>query len=200
MTGEPSIAETRDRKDCAAQRVSKTAKRLFYQRGIRAVGVEEIVNQAGVTKPSLYRSFGSKDDLIVRTLEERFDHSLAWLDDLEARLPDDPLGQLRAIIAGIAEQATNPLYRGCPITNAAVEFPDGDHPARRLALRYKIAMRARLLHIVERLPVDQPDLLTDGLLLLFEGARASRHTSCARGPAASLRRVAEAMLDSFLPA
>jgi AcrR family transcriptional regulator len=200
MTGEPSIAGQRDRKDCAAQRVSKTAKRLFYQRGIRAVSVEEIVTQAGVTKPSLYRSFGSKDDLIVRTLEERFDQSMIWLDDVAARLPDDPLGQVRAIIEGIAEQAINPLDRGCPITNAAVEFPDCDHPARRIALQYKIAVRVRLLHLVERLPVEQPDLLTDGLLLLFEGARASRHTSGTHGPAASLGKVAEALLKSFLAA
>jgi AcrR family transcriptional regulator len=198
VTGEPTIAGDAGRRPRAADRVSRTARKLFYERGIRAVGVEEIVARAGVTKPSLYRSFASKDDLVATCLQARFDHMMAWWDALERHLPDDPIGQTRTIIATVAEQTSAPVYRGCAVTNAAVEFPEADHPARRIALQYKIAMRGRLLRLIERLPVGTPDLLTDGLILLFEGARASRHTSGARGPAASVQLVANALLDSFL--
>ncbi|HLZ79504.1 MAG TPA: TetR/AcrR family transcriptional regulator, partial [Sphingomonas sp.] len=65
---------------------------------------------------------------------------------------------------------------------------------------YKRAMRARLMALVERLPVDRPALLADGLILLFEGARGARHTSGTHGPAASMRAVADILLDAFLPA
>lgn len=196
--GEPRIAGDIEPKSRAAERVSRTARKLFYERGIRAVGVEEIVAEAGVTKPSLYRSFASKDELVASCLQARFDQVMTWWDALENRLPDDPLGQVRAIIATVAEQTAKPVSRGCGITNAAVEFPEADHPAHRIAQQYKIAMRGRLLRLVERLPVERPALLTDGLILLFEGARASRHTSGARGPAASVRQVADALLDSFV--
>ncbi len=64
-----SVVSEREPLKGAAQRVFEAARDLFYQRGIRAVGVEEIVCEAGVTKPSLYRNFASKDDLVVACLE-----------------------------------------------------------------------------------------------------------------------------------
>ena len=183
-----------------ADRLSRTARRLFYERGIRAVGVEEIVAEAGVTKPSLYRSFSSKDALVADCLQARFDRIMRWWDDLEARLPGDPLGQLRTLIAEVADDASAPFHRGCALTNAAVEFPEPGHPARMIAEAYKHAMRARLMALVEQLPVARPALLADGLILLFEGARATRHTSGTHGPVASMQGVADALLDAFLPA
>ncbi len=200
MAGEHNSPPAGAARRCAADRVSRTARRLFYERGIRAVGVEEIVTEAGVTKPSLYRSFSSKDALVVDCLQTRFDRIMEWWDDLDARFPDDPLGQLRTLIAEIADEALSPFYRGCAVTNAAVEFPEPDHPARLIAETYKRVMRVRLIALVQRLPVDRPCLLADGLILLFEGARAARHTSGTHGPAASMRAVADTLLDAFLPA
>ena len=202
MQREPKIAEmtssTCSPRSRAADRLSLTARRLFYRRGIRAVGVEEIVTEAGVTKPSLYRSFSSKDALVAQCLQDRFDRIMAWWNDLEQRFPDDPLARLRTLIAEVADEALSPLHRGCAITNAAVEFPEPDHPARAIAEHYKRAMRARLQTLAERLPVRQPALLTDGLILLFEGARAARHTSGPQGPAASMQAAAEALLDALV--
>lgn len=200
MAGEHSRPPAGAERRRAADRVSRTARRLFYERGIRAVGVEEIVAEAGVTKPSLYRSFSSKDALVVTCLQDRFDRIMGWWDDLEARLPNDPLGQLRTLIGEVADEASSPFHRGCAVTNAAVEFPEPGHPARRIAETYKQAMRARLMALVQRLPVDRPELLADGLILLFEGARAARHTSGTHGPVASMRGVADTLLDAFLHA
>lgn len=184
----------------ASERVSRTARRLFYRRGIRAVGVEEIVAEAGVTKPSLYRSFSSKDALIANCLQVRFDRIMGWWDDLELRTPGDPLARLRTLISEVARETRSPTHRGCALTNAAVEFPEPGHPARTIAESYKGAMRVRLIALVEQLPVPEPVLLADGIILLFEGARASRHTSGAQGPAASMEAVANALLDAFLAA
>ncbi len=184
----------------AAERVSRTARRLFYRRGIRAVGVEEIVAEAGVTKPSLYRSFSSKDALVVNCLQIRFERIMGWWDDLDQRIPHDPLARLRALVNEVAEETRAPRHRGCAITNAAVEFPEQGHPARLIAESYKRTIRTRLMTLVEQVPVSNPILLADGLILLFEGARASRHTSGVQGPSASMETVANLLLDVFLAA
>jgi AcrR family transcriptional regulator len=198
IAGNCSLSKTSSPRLCMADRLSHTARRLFYRRGIRAVGVEEIAAEAGVTKPSLYRSFSSKDALVVSCLQDRFDRIMAWWDDLEDRLPGDSLAQLRTLIAEVADETSSPFHRGCVVTNAAVEFPEPGHPARLIAESYKRVMRERLLTLIQRLPVDQPALLTDGLALLFEGARATRHTSGNEGPAASMKATADALLGAFL--
>ncbi len=154
--------------------------------------------EAGVTKPSLYRNFSSKDALVVNCLQIRFDQIMAWWDDLDRRIPDDPLDRLRTLVNEVAEESRAPHHRGCVITNAAVEFPEPGHPARLIAESYKRTIRARLVALVEQIPVSNPALLADGLILLFEGARACRHTSGVQGPSASMETVANALLDAFL--
>src|SRR3954471_23494882 len=84
-------------KKTAATRVFEAARELFYHRGIRAVGVDEIVAQAGVTKPSLYRAFASKDDLVAACLEESAREGREALDAVVAETPD-PREQLRGIV------------------------------------------------------------------------------------------------------
>src|SRR5438552_3447449 len=81
----------------ARDRVFTAAADLFYRKGIHAVGVEEIVREAGVAKISLYRSFASKDDLVVAYLGERSRAFLEAWDDAFDRYRDAPLQQLRAI-------------------------------------------------------------------------------------------------------
>lgn len=182
----------------AADRVSEAADRLFYARGIRAVGVDEIVAQAGVTKPSLYRRFGSKDELVVACLEARFVDIMTEIDELEAAHVDDPRALVHAIMVSAASDVAQEGYRGCAVTNAAVEFPEIDHPTRLVALHLKERLRVRMVGIIRRLPTRRPELLTDGLLLLLEGAKASRHTSCGAGPAGALLPAVEALLAGFL--
>ena len=203
MKREPDIAGREARPPArgrAGDRVSEAANRLFYERGIRAVGIEEIVAEAGVTKPSLYRSYASKDALVCACLKARFDEIMAKIDAAEAAHSGDPLGAIRAIIASGAADLADPAYRGCPITNAAVEFPEPDHPARLIALDFKRMKRERLGGMIARLPTSDPEGLTDSLSLLFEGAYAIRHTSCINGPARALERAANALLDGFLNA
>jgi AcrR family transcriptional regulator len=199
MPGERDIAQAiAPPKPCAADRVSAAADRLFYERGIRAVGVEEIVATAGVTKPSLYRRYPSKDALVAACLETRFAQAIADIDAIAARTPDDPAATLRALIAHVAAEMGNDGYRGCALTNAAIEFPEPDHPTRRLALDLKCRKRQRLLAIAERMDTERPDELVDALILLLEGARAISHVAgMALSPAASLTAAADAVLAGF---
>lgn len=182
----------------AADRLCEVATGLFYRRGIRAVGVDEIVNETGVTKPTLYRSFASKDDLVATCVQTQMNRVFANWDAIADRLPDDPLGQIRAIIAAFADDIASPGFRGCPATNAAVEFPEQDHPARTVSWDCKAAMRDRFYCLSHRLAAADPDGLADGLFLLMEGAASSRHTSAIQGPSQALVKSTEMLLVGHL--
>jgi AcrR family transcriptional regulator len=179
----------------ARDRVFEVASDLFRNQGIRAVGVETIVKQAGVAKISLYRSFASKDDLIVAYLESINGAYWANVDQHLAKHGPDPRSQLRAYMAYIAESATTPGYRGCPFINYSAEFPDPSHPGHRVAEANRIEMRRRLVEWTTAMKVAQPAKLADGLLLLIDGAYASSQTlGGAEGPAAALVWAADALI------
>lgn len=182
----------------AANKVSEAAKELFYKHGIRAVGVDEIVSQAGVTKPSLYRTYSSKDELISSCLREHAEESRIRWEQALARAPGDPRAQLSHVLRAFAELAGDAEFRGCPISNAAVEFPDPDHPVHQLSREMKQDSRERILSLVRQLDVSNPEALTDGLILLFEGAASAHQSYGCGGPATALVCSAEALIDSYV--
>ncbi|WP_109127189.1 TetR/AcrR family transcriptional regulator [Dyella sp. C11] len=187
-----------DTKPKAADRIRSTARELFYREGIRAIGVEEIVSRAGVTKPSLYRSYASKDELAAEYLR---DYELAFWQVFEAgkeTYPDDARAQLMAYLEGLAQRATQIGYRGCGLTNAVVEYPGDDHPARKVAEEHKRKFRERLVQLSTAMGAKQPDTLADGLLLLLEGTYASGQMFGPKGPASSLVKVAEQLIDASM--
>lgn len=154
-------------------RILDTASRLFYERGVRAVGVDLVVLEAAVAKTSLYRHFPTKDDLIVAFLEREDLEFWGHWDSVAEQLPDDPAGELDAHMRWIGERLARSNYRGCPQINVAAEFAEQDHPARRVSLRHMHALRGRLLRIAQRMDVAQPDQLAAQLAVLVNGAFVS---------------------------
>jgi len=182
----------------AGERIRETAKQLFYREGIRAVGVDEIVKRAGATKPSLYRSFPSKDQLAAAYLR---DWDRAFWQRFEAAVaahPDDPRAQLRLFLSRLNQRMRQPGYRGCALTNAAIEYPEAGHPARRVAVANKRKLRRRLGQMAVAMGARRPRLLADGLTLLLEGAFASSQLFRDHGPARALGRVADQLIDAAL--
>jgi AcrR family transcriptional regulator len=180
----------------AAERIRATAAELFYQQGIRAIGVEQIVNCAGVTKPSLYRSFASKDELAAAYLH---DYDTLFWQRFEApaeQHPDDPRAQLLAYLDSLSRRASVDGYRGCGLTNAVIEYPDARHPARRVAVASKQRLRQRLLAMCVAMGARAPDELADGLLLLIEGCYASGQVFGKDGPVRSVVAIASSLIDA----
>lgn len=162
----PSAVEVRER-------ILDTACRLFYQHGVRAIGVDMVVEQAGVAKTSLYRHFGTKDDLIAAFLaREDADFWGTW-DSIADRHRDDAAAELDTHLGWIGERVGRTNYRGCPQINVAAEFPELDHPARQVATAHKREMRRRLHDIATRLKARRPDELAGQLTLLINGAFVS---------------------------
>jgi AcrR family transcriptional regulator len=155
------------------EHILSTASSLFYQRGVRAVGVDLVIDQAGVAKTSLYRYFPTKDDLIVAFLErEDVDFWSVW-DEVARRHADDPLGELDAHMRWIGERLARANYRGCPQINVAAEFAESTHPARDVARAHMKALRARLSDIAHRLGAARPHELAAQLAVLVNGAFVS---------------------------
>jgi AcrR family transcriptional regulator len=199
-------AETAERAPRAAERIRRSARDLFYREGIRAIGVDEIVHSAGVTKPSLYRSFGSKDALAALYIS---DYAAEFWSRFEAPAlmhPDDPRAQLIEYLRGLSERATQVCYRGCGMSNAALEYPPtrqpdarlSQHPTRKAAIAEKRKLRQRLRGMARAMGASSPDTLADGLLILIEGTYASGQMFGRDGPARSLVVIAEQLIDASM--
>ncbi len=154
----------------ARERILATASELFYREGIRAIGVDTVVERSGVSKTSLYRLFESKDALIAAFAAERDQSFWAWWDHIEGLHTDDPRALLDALLSGIAERIGRPAYRGCPFLNLATEFPDDNHPGRVVARGNKEEMRARLVVILGKLGAGDPNRVATQIGLIINGA------------------------------
>jgi len=175
-------------------RILETACMLFYQRGVRAVGVDLVVEKAGVAKTSLYRHFGTKDDLVAAFLRREDEDFWGTWDRVAGQHVNDAAAALDAHLEWIGERAGRPNYRGCPQINVAAEFPEIDHPARKVATAHKRQMRKRLRGIAERLDVARPDELAGQLSLLINGAFVSSQIFKPGEATPLLRRAAHALI------
>jgi AcrR family transcriptional regulator len=181
----------------AADKIRRTARELFYRDGIRAVGVDEIVARAGVTKPSLYRTYRSKDDLAVAVLQESDEMFWGYFNEAIDAHPGDARAQLLAFFASLAERSIQKDYRGCALSNAAVEYPQKGHIARATAQNHKSKLRQRLRDKARELGVVNPEGLGDALLLLLEGAYLTTQLFDTGRPSAEVGRAAAALIDAY---
>ncbi|HEV7990860.1 MAG TPA: helix-turn-helix domain-containing protein [Gemmatimonadaceae bacterium] len=164
-----STTESHDVRD----RILITASKLFYARGVRAVGIDLVIDEAHVAKASLYRHFPTKDALIAAFLEREDVEFWSVWDDVANRFRHDPAGELDAHMRWIGRRLARSNYRGCPQINVSAEFSDDAHPARGVARAHMQALRARLTDIAHRLDAARPDELGAQLAVLVNGAFVS---------------------------
>lgn len=195
VSGAECVASRRPARD----RIFETAKELFYQHGIRAVGVDAIAASADATKMTLYRNFPSKDELVAEILREEVKEYWSWWDEIVCAHAGDPRGTLVAIIEAYAEElAGEENCYGCALANAAIELHDETHPARKVAVEHRLELRRRFAELAREAGADDQDL-ADGLMMLIEGCSTSRATLGARSPAQSLARIGRKLIDAYLP-
>jgi AcrR family transcriptional regulator len=188
--------------DCGAialkprERIIATARDLFRKHGIRGIGVDAIADAADTNKMTLYRHFGSKDDLVVACLRDVAREVDEIWAGFEAAHPNDPLAQLHAWVRCGAECAGDD-GRGCDMANAAVELAESGHPARHFIEEFKTEQRNRLAQLCRDAGITKPDLLADSLWLLLEGARVSCQSVGVEGPGARFIAIGESMIAAF---
>ncbi|HVY65278.1 MAG TPA: TetR/AcrR family transcriptional regulator [Gammaproteobacteria bacterium] len=181
---------------CARDRIFEAAKKLFYKSGIRGVSVDAIAAEANTTKVTLYRVYESKDELIVKVLEEQAHRWSQWWDEIVAQHPGEPRTQIEALFASFRDELTSDAAeRGCTMANAAVELEE-DHPARRVIREHKVELGKRMRALCREMGAKNPDQLGDSLMLLFRGAFSARLLHEGREQIAVVCDAAKALLDS----
>ncbi|KQS83290.1 TetR family transcriptional regulator [Rhizobium sp. Leaf453] len=177
-------------------RIVSMACELFRQHGIRGIGVDAIAEAAETNKMTLYRHFGSKDDLICETLRFKSEKAAEFWDDLEAKNPGNPMAQLQGWVQASAKCLEDNKY-GCDLANAAVELKEQGHPAHAVIENFKLTQRRRLEQLCRDAGVSEPELLSDTLSMLREGAQVSKLATGSEGPSARFTRACEAAIASF---
>jgi AcrR family transcriptional regulator len=181
------------------ERILAAATELFYQHGIRAVGVEAIAEAAETNKMTLYRHFSSKDDLVAEYIRGLWSEKGHLWQKLEAAHPGDPRAQLFGWLQEAAIHVSDPKSRGCAIANAAVELAEKDHPARKVIEDCKKQSRDQLAALCRKAKIAEPELLTDQLFMLLEGAFVCRQSIGNHGPACQFVRAGQALINADLP-
>ena len=138
------------------ERILAVARDLFYERGVRAVGVDEIAEAAGTNKMTLYRHFASKYLLVAECLRQVARQADAELDRLAAAHPGNPRAELTAWLAAMTDHIVADGGRGCALANAAVELAEKDHPARKVIEEVKRAQRDRLVRLCRAAALEEP--------------------------------------------
>lgn len=176
----------------------RTASALFYSKGIRAVGVEEVLSEAGVTRATLYRHFQGKDDLIATYLRAAHADAQAGVEAAvsSASRAED---QIRAVATSIGSQITSEGFRGCAFLNAAAEFPADEGPALPVVLEHRSWFLQTVTELFARAEAPDPAAAAQHFVMLRDGAMA---TGCLGAPdevAAVFYRGIDRMLTVILP-
>ena len=183
----------------AARRILEAAERLFYERGIHAVGVDLIAAEAGVTKKTLYDRFGSKERIVVEYLAGRDERWRAFL----AQYLDDHLDaahatpRARALAVFDASRAWSAEYgsKGCSMVNAHAEISDPAHPAYPVIAGQKEWMLALFTRLARDIAPQDADRMGRTLMLLHEGALVAHGLDTFPDPIAHARDQAAALLQ-----
>jgi AcrR family transcriptional regulator len=146
------------------ERILETADRLFYLRGIRAVGVDTIAAEIGISKRTLYNHFPSKDELIAAYLERRFTPAPAS----DKPPAEQILGTFDWLERGFASKG----FRGCPFVNAVAELGPEDQSVRKIAVAFKESRRLWFRDLLIQLGAADPEGLATQLTLLVDGSIA----------------------------
>lgn len=168
----------------------RTATELFYAQGINSVGIDQVIEAAGVAKMTLYGHFKSKDELLAACVELRDSQMRAAVESAMGSPSRSPGDRISAVIEALAQVVTNPDFRGCPFLNACAEIADPEHPARKAALAHKEWNRSLLVDLCREANVARPEALANQLFLLVNGllSTASAYAGVPGAPA----RAAEA--------
>lgn len=156
-----------------ARRALDAAGRLFYERGIHAVGVDLIATEAGITKKTLYDRFGSKEQIVVEYLADRDERWRAFLAGHLDTAGDSPGTRLTAIFDASREWTAENSAKGCSMVNAHAEISDPAHPAYAVIVGQKRWMLDLFTGVCRDASVRDPETLARTVMLLHEGALVS---------------------------
>jgi AcrR family transcriptional regulator len=175
------------------------AAHLFYTEGIRAVGINRVLEQARTPIMSLYRLFGSKEGLVEAYLVDKDERVRAKFEREVERLADNGRDKALAVFDVLGAVVADPEYRGCAFINVAVEMADRDHPLTAIAVAHKAHAQDLFARYLTEAGLTEPDLLATQLRMLMDGVFVSAQMRVSAA-AAEARAAAAVLIDAALAA
>ncbi len=151
------------------ERLLRTASAIFYAEGIHDVGVDQVLQLAGVTRSTFYRHFPSKEDLVVayiRATDDEIRGALAAADSAAL----SPVELIRRLAWGLGATICRPGFRGCAFINAAAEYPDRTSPVHRAVLDHREWLRSTVADALRRSGNPEPEAAAQHFMMLRDGA------------------------------
>jgi AcrR family transcriptional regulator len=184
-------------KPSARERLLAAANELFYTEGVHTVGIDRVIEQAGVAKASLYNTFGSKDELVRAYLDSRHAETARRITRALSRYRT-PRDRLLGVFDAQGELYAEPGFRGCAFVSASAESPSDI--VEKAATSYRDWVRTLFTDLVREARVPDPEDLAWQLHLLYDGASLSARMDHEPSAAITARKAAAALLDAALGA
>jgi AcrR family transcriptional regulator len=178
----------------ARARLLSAANELFYEEGVRSVGIDRVIEQAGVAKATLYKSFGSKDELIRAYLDGRAATRREAITRELAKI-DSPRERLLGIFDVLGKTFLVPGFHGCAFVNASAEALPGS-TVEQASDEYRTWIRALFVELATAAGAQEPETLARQLHLLYDGAGISARMDRDPSAAAAAREAATVLVDA----
>lgn len=180
----------------ARERLLAAADELFYREGVHTVGIDRVIERAGVAKASLYSAFGSKEELVLAYLHGRADRRRQRVLAAIAQ-HDSPRARILAVFDVLAARVAEPDFRGCPFVNASAEGPPGDNRLRRACDELRQWTTRLFSGLARDLGAADPTALGRQLMVLYDGALLGASMDRDQRAVRPARAMAEALLDAL---
>jgi AcrR family transcriptional regulator len=197
-TGKRAFELFGDRKEptTTREKLLEVAIDRFYVQGFHAVGLDQILNEVGVTKTTFYNHFESKDELIIEALARREQwETNAFMQRATEIAGDDPKALLVAFFDVLDEWFKHPDYYGCLFMNVCVEFPSPNDPIHQAGCEHYTKSKARFSELAQAAGAADPERLAEQLLILIQGTLTHRQVTGDNDAAAKARGVAAALIE-----
>lgn len=178
-----------------AERLLDAASTLFASEGIRAVGIERVLDAAGVARASLYQNFGSKDALVIAYLRRQDEQDRAGYERACAGVAD-PRERTLLVFDLAAKTARRRRYRGCLYLNAATEFPNPRHPVNAAVRAHRRWLEDLWTATLDELGIASPAPIVSRLTVLYDGCLAGSKISKSVEPILLARTMAAELLPT----
>jgi AcrR family transcriptional regulator len=188
-----SAATPGSSKGSARERLLAAARELFYKEGINNVGIDRVIEHAGVAKASLYSNFGSKDELVRAYLRGMHERRVARIQERIAR-HRSPRERLLAVFDYVAETFALPGYRGCAFVRTSAEMP-GEGPGKDVIDEARAWMRGLFTSLAREAGARNAPALAQQLVLLYDGAVTAAQVDGNVEAAAAARTLAAQLID-----
>jgi len=181
----------------ARERLLAAADELFYENGINTVGIDRVIERAGVAKASLYDCFGSKDELVRSYLQARNEARRTRINERLSQY-HTPEEKILSIFDLLGELAVQPGFRGCAFVRAGADAGSSDN-VKTVCEESRAFILGKFTDLAREAGASEPELLGKQLVLLYDGASIAAHLDHNRNAVSTARTLAAQMLSGGAP-